>query len=304
MNNENNENNKNNTSNSNTINTSANTSNTNANTNTTTTNTTTNETIEDRTTSAQEAFASGDVAHSKHVHDTQYEKHSTSSGKYLKSAVYGGLDGIITTFAVVAGVAGASLSSGVVLILGFANLIADGLSMSIGDYLSTKSEQEYNRLERQRESWEMQNYPEGEIREVKEIYEDKGMTPEDAELVVGTMAKYEDLFIDVMMVEELGIIEDNESPVKNAVVTFLSFLVFGFIPLLATVLAYFIPGLKPYAFVVSSVMTGVTLFILGAAKSKVSGVNWFRSGLEMLIVGGLAATAAYLIGYFLGGLGA
>ena len=76
--------------------------------------------------------------------------------------MYGGLDGIITTFAVVAGVAGASLSSGVVLILGFANLIADGLSMAIGDYLSTKAENEYNKAERAREKWEVENYPEGE----------------------------------------------------------------------------------------------------------------------------------------------
>ncbi len=268
---------------------------------------------------AQAAFKAGDTSHSKKVHDAQhdakhdtqvakhdaqYEQHNTGSGKYLKSMVYGGLDGIITTFAVVAGVAGASLTSGIVLILGFANLIADGLSMAIGDYLSTKSEQEYNRLERQRETWEMEHYPEGEIQEIVDLYEAKGMSPTDAHLVANTMAKYDELFIDVMMVEELGIIEDNESPVKNALVTFASFFVFGFIPLLATVLAQFIPALASNAFIVSSVLTGVTLFILGATKSKVTGANWLRSGLEMLIVGGLAAAAAYLIGYLLGGFGA
>ena len=88
--------------------------------------------------------------------------------------MYGGLDGIITTFAVVAGVAGASLSAGVVLILGFANLIADGISMAIGDYLSSKSEREYEAAERKREAWEVEHYPEGEKKELVELYEAQG----------------------------------------------------------------------------------------------------------------------------------
>ena len=87
------------------------------------------------------------------------DEHHHSSGKYLKSLVYGGLDGIITTFAVVAGVAGAALSSGVLLILGLANLIADGISMAIGDYLSSKAEKDFYSTEKERESWEAKNYP-------------------------------------------------------------------------------------------------------------------------------------------------
>ena len=76
------------------------------------------------------------------------ELHSTSGGKYLKSWIYGGLDGVVTTFAVVAGVVGANLSSAIILILGFANLIADGISMAVGDYLSTKSQGEYYKAEK------------------------------------------------------------------------------------------------------------------------------------------------------------
>jgi VIT1/CCC1 family predicted Fe2+/Mn2+ transporter len=84
-------------------------------------------------------------------------------GQYIKSITYGGVDGIITTFSVVAGTTGAGLSSGIVIILGIANLVADGISMGVGDYLSSKAELEYAISERKRESWEMDNYPEGSL---------------------------------------------------------------------------------------------------------------------------------------------
>lgn len=96
--------------------------------------------------------------HTKLNHE---ESHSTAGG-YVKSAVYGGMDGLITTYSVVAGVAGSGLSPYVVIALGVANLIADGLSMSLGDYIGTKSEQEFARLERKREKWEVENNPQGE----------------------------------------------------------------------------------------------------------------------------------------------
>ncbi len=229
------------------------------------------------------------------------ENHS-AQGQYIKSAVYGGLDGIITTFAVVAGVAGAELAAGVVLILGFANLIADGLSMAIGDFLSTKSENEYHKAERERESWEIENYPEGEKKELVELYTDKGMTKKDAETIVSLISKNKSTWVDIMMVEELGIIESTESPLKNAVVTFISFAVFGLIPILAYVLAYPIAFFRENTFAVAIALTLLTLFTLGAVKVKVTGKNFFKSGLETVSVGGLAAFAAYLVGHLLRGL--
>jgi VIT1/CCC1 family predicted Fe2+/Mn2+ transporter len=216
--------------------------------------------------------------------------------------IYGGLDGIITTFAVVAGVAGAALTGGIVLILGFANLIADGMSMAIGDYLSTKAEREYNEKERERETWEVEHYPEGEKLEMIELYMAKGMSEEDARSMTDILARNKKAWIDVMMVEELGIVQEDESPVKNALVTFFSFFIFGFIPLAAYVASSFIPGIKSISFLLACIMTGITLFILGALKVRVTGRNWLASGLEMLVVGGLAAASAYLIGHLLSGL--
>lgn len=253
---------------------------------------------------AREAYDRLDAQASREAHETSAaEPHRQAQGRYIKSLVYGGLDGIVTTFAVVAGVAGASLSSGIVLILGFANVIADGLSMAIGDYLSTKAENEYNQAERQRELWEVENYAEGEKREMIEIYEAKGLNRGDAALVVDIISKNKKAWVDIMMVEELGIVESDESAVGNAVATFLSFAVFGFVPLLAYVVGYCVPLLKAHLFVIACLLTAATLFALGAAKVRITGRAWWKSGLETFVVGGLAAAAAYGIGYALSGLG-
>ncbi|MCX7031729.1 MAG: VIT1/CCC1 transporter family protein [Spirochaetes bacterium] len=256
---------------------------------------------------AREAWLRRDPAASRFAHSAAAtpaaagERHM-SAGKYIKSVVYGGLDGIVTTFAVVAGVNGASLSAGVVLILGFANLVADGLSMAIGDYLSSKSEQEYRKAERAREAWEVEHYPEGEKKELRELYEAKGISGPDARQMVETVSRHPKAWVDIMMVEELGIVPDEESPLKNALITFVSFSVFGFVPLIATILARFVPFLARNSFPVSAGMVAVTLFSLGAVKTKITGRPWLGSGLETLVVGGITAAAAWGVGKLLSGL--
>jgi VIT1/CCC1 family predicted Fe2+/Mn2+ transporter len=254
---------------------------------------------------AKEAYKEKDVEKSIQAHDSKSAEQHKGEGKYIKSIIYGGLDGIITTFAVVAGVTGAALSAGIVLVLGMANLIADGLSMGIGDYLSTKAEKEYQEDERRREEWEIKNYPEGEKKEMIEIYKEKGVSPEDAETIVSILSKNEEAFVSIMVVEELGILESDDSSVNNAIATFASFAVFGAIPLSAYILSLFVPILaanSSLTFLVACIMTGLTLFALGALKVKVTGKKWLVSGMEMLIVGGLAAIAAFGIGALLAGL--
>ena len=257
---------------------------------------------------AKEAFRNRDIEASVAAHSpgaraaAAAERHTQAQGRYIKSVVYGGLDGIITTFAVVAGVAGAALSAGIVLILGFANLIADGISMAIGDYLSSKSEREYQNAERTREAWEVEHYPEGEKKELVEIYEAKGIPAKDAEAMVSILAKNPKAWVDIMMVEELGIVGSDESPFANAVATFFSFAVFGFVPLLTYVVATFVPFLHANSFLIAALLTGATLFALGAVKVRITGKNWFLSGLETFVIGGITAAAAYGVGVLLGGL--
>lgn len=226
------------------------------------------------------------------------EKHNRTQGKYIKNIIYGGLDGTITTFAAVAGVAGASLKPEIVLIMGFANLIADGLSMAIGDYLSTKAEIAYSHAEWEREAWEVDNYPEGEKKELIELYVAKGMEQKDAETVTEIISKNKKTWVDIMMVEELGIMHTDESPMKNALITFCSFSFFGFLPVIAYIALQFLPGMS-HPFFIAAIITGLTLFALGALKVRVTGQNWFLSGLEMFLVGGVAAASAYGVGAFL-----
>lgn len=230
------------------------------------------------------------------------EKHKTGRGQYIKSFVYGGLDGIVTTFAVVAGVTGANLSAGVVLILGVASLIADGISMAFGDYLSTKAEKEYMTAERVREIWETRNYPDGEKREMIELYIEKGIPEKDAKTAVEALSKHEKPWVDIMMAEELGLVENYASPIKNALVTFASFIFFGSIPVLIYVVARFIPFFAARTFATACILTGITLFFLGTLKVYFTRQHWHRAGLEMLLLGGFAAIAAYLVGVLLGGL--
>ncbi len=254
---------------------------------------------------ARDAFRTKDVSASIAAHAGMgKKKHEETHGnaKYLKSVVYGGLDGIITTFAVVAGATGASFSTTVLLVLGFANLFADGISMAFGDYLSTKAEREYHGAEREREEWEVDNHLQGEKREMIEIYIGRGLSRGDAERVVDIISKKKKTFVDIMMLEELGIVEDDESPLNNAVATFVSFAVFGVIPLLTYVLGTFSGFAAANQFVMASVLTGLALFTLGALKVQVTRRNILVSGLEMLLLGGIAAAVAYGIGYFLAGV--
>ncbi len=230
------------------------------------------------------------------------DENRTMQGSLVKSFVYGGLDGIVTTFAVVAGVAGADLVTGVVFILGVANLIADGISMAFGDYLSTKAENEYIEAERNRKTLEYDKAPSGEKKDMVDVYMEKGVPESEAKTVVDILSKYEKPWVDIIMVEQLGLIENDESPVKNALVTFGSFVIFGSIPVIVYIAARFIPFFALHTFTVAAVCTGITLFMLGALKVFFTRQRWYYAGLEMLFLGGLAALSAYIVGVWLGSL--
>ena len=222
--------------------------------------------------------------------------------KYLPDFVYGGIDGSVTTFAIVAGVTGASLSPTIVLILGFANLFADGFSMAISNYLSTKSRKEYAEKIRKSEEHSVINIPEEETQEIREIFSEKGFSGKQLDDAVEIITSNQDIWIDTMMKDEFGIFEDHTSPLKSAIVTFISFNLIGFIPLLAYVLSYFSDSFKSNTFTLSIVLTSIAFFIVGTVKGRVVGRRWLFSGFETLLIGGAAAVIAYYVGYLLRGL--
>ncbi len=226
-------------------------------------------------------------------------EHHQKSGEFIKSVVLGGLDGIVTTFAVVSGATGGGLGIDVILVLGFSNILADALSMGVGDALSSKAEQEYILAEKDRETWEMENYPEGEIQEMIEIFTKKGMSKEDAEMVMQKYAEYPDLFVEFMMNFELDlrIPTQNDNPWKHGLVTFCSFIFFGLFPLLGYAFLYNTSINERDLFIISCNVSSIMFFILGATKTKFSKKEWYYGGMEILFMGSCTAAVSYLIGF-------
>ena len=227
--------------------------------------------------------------------------HQSFGGRYIKDIVYGANDGIITTFAVVSGVAGAALSIKTVLILGFANLIADGISMGASNYLGSRSKEHYYKREKEMERWEVDNLPEDEREEIRRIYAKKGFAGEDLDRAVAIITSDKNRWVDVMMKEELGLIQEPSCQAwKSGVATFIAFVIAGFMPLVSYLFVGRLDGVSPFA--LSIIITGVSLFAVGSARSFITKHSWWRSGLEMFIVGLLAASAAYGVGAFLKGV--
>lgn len=218
--------------------------------------------------------------------------------EYLGEFVYGGIDGSITTFAVVAGAVGAGLDSSVIIILGFANLFADGFAMSIGAYLAAKSEKENFEKHQKIEYWEVDNIPEKEIEEVREIYSEKGFEGELLNKVVEVITADKDRWVDVMMKDELGMIQTDKSPFKIGLITLTSFIFLGFIPLLIYVADYFMEFGFNLMFV-SSLLTLFAFALIGYLKGVVNKTNKLKSVLTTVGMGVCAALVAYFVGDFL-----
>ncbi len=224
---------------------------------------------------------------------------SGPGNSYLKDFIYGSIDGIITTFAIVSGVIGAELSSGVIIILGLANLLADGFSMGISNYLGTKSENELLEKAKEEELNHIEHYPEGEKEEIRQIFARKGFVGEELENAVETITSDVNRWVETMLQDELGYSLNSKSALKSGLATFIAFILIGFIPLASFVINWLIPGTLENPFLISSVFTGLAFFLVGAYKTKFVGKNWYLNGLETLIIGGIAAFIAYYIGSLL-----
>jgi VIT1/CCC1 family predicted Fe2+/Mn2+ transporter len=223
------------------------------------------------------------------------ERISSVRHNYIRDWIYGGIDGAVTTFAVVSGVAGAELAPVIVLILGFANLVADGFSMAASNFLGTRAEQEdYARL-KEIEYRHIRVHPEGEREEVRQIYRDKGFTGDELEKAVELITSDKDRWVQTMLTEEYGLPTEIRSAWRAAFATFTAFVICGLVPLVP-----YLFGIKN-SFYVSSALTGATFFIIGSVKSRWSTASWLRSGMETFLVGALAAILAYAVGVLLKG---
>lgn len=228
-----------------------------------------------------------------HLH--QESRYFKKLQDYLREIVYGGIDGAVTTFAVVAGGFGADLDTGIIIILGFANLFADGFSMSVGAYLSAKSDKENYKKHESIEYWEIENLPEVEQEEIRDIYKAKGFKGELLEKVVDQITSNKDVWVAEMMKDELNLMEETKSPFKIGVATFVSFLIVGFIPLLVYLWTFFYSS-DINIFFWTCVLTGLAFLLIGALKSIVNQTSALKSIAETVALGLLAAIVAYYVG--------
>ncbi len=231
------------------------------------------------------------LEHSHTREEIQARLAEDTRGNYLRDWIYGGIDGTITTFAIVAGVVGADMPGSVVLVLGLANLIADGFAMGAGNYSGTKAEvDDYQRLlaiERKHIAVD----PAGEREEIRQIFARKGFSGDELERIVEVITADEDRWATTMAVEEYGLSPAVKSPIQAALSTAAAFVLCGLVPLVSYLLAYCLAWCV--------VATGVVFFAIGAAKSKWSLSGWARSGLETLLIGMSAAGLSFIIGYAL-----
>ena len=214
---------------------------------------------------------------------------------YLGEFVYGGIDGAVTTFAVVAGAVGAGFDSSIILILGFANLFADGFAMSVGAYLSTKSEKDNYQKHKRIEYWEVDNLPEIEKEEIREIYRNKGFEGALLEEVVEVITSDRERWVETMMKDELEMIEESKSPVMMGAVTYFSFVIVGIIPLIIYVVNY-LYEFPSNSFLWSCIFTGIAFIFIGFLKTYVTETSKWRGILETLVLGALAALVSYFVG--------
>lgn len=221
---------------------------------------------------------------------------------YLRDFVYGAVDGVVTTFAVVSGVAGAGLSSGVVIVLGASNLVADGFSMAVSNFLGTRAERQLVDRARRIEEDHVNAYPEGEREEIRQIFRAKGLSGKELEHLVNVLTSDRRRWIDTMIQEEYGLSLEGAAPWRAAAVTFGAFVLLGALPLIPFIISFFSAGRPIEAFLTSSLITGVAFFLVGAVKGRFVVQDWFRSGAETFIVGGAAAALAYLVGAALRGV--
>ena len=208
---------------------------------------------------------------------------------YLGDGVLGAIDGTVTTFAIVAGTSGAGLGGGVALVLGLANVFADGFSMAVGNFMKARADREIVNRARRIEEHHVEVHPEGEREEIRQIFSRKGFSGEALDTAVEVITDDRKRWIDTMITEELGLPLETPDPMRAAWTTFIAFVVAGLVPLV------------PIAFTVgffwiSSALAAVTFLVIGVVNGWVTRRPRGRAALESLLVGGGAAVVAYGIG--------
>jgi VIT1/CCC1 family predicted Fe2+/Mn2+ transporter len=224
-------------------------------------------------------------------------EHRDVTGGWLRPAVFGAMDGLVSNFALIAGVAGGRVEHKVIVLTGLAGLAAGAFSMAAGEYISVASQSELAQAEIETERQELRRSPEAEQRELAQLYEARGLEPDLAREVARQLSRDPEEALGVHAREELGVDPDDlPSPTLAAGSSFLSFAVGALLPVLPYLLGA--TNLWPAALV-----AGVGLFAAGALVSRVTARSWWFGGLRQLVLGGAAAGITFVVGSLIGGSG-
>ncbi|GAA3409642.1 VIT1/CCC1 transporter family protein [Streptosporangium vulgare] len=224
-----------------------------------------------------------------------HHRHRDVNGGWLRPSVFGAMDGLVSNFALIAGVAGGAASTGVILLAGIAGLAAGAFSMAGGEYVSVASQRELALAEIDVERRELERHPEAELEELAKLYEERGVDPAVAAEVARQISLDPERALEVHTEAELGVtFRDLPSPRIAAVSSFLSFAVGALLPLLPYLLGV-------TSLTASAVISCLALFGAGALVSRVTARSWWYSGLRQLVVGAVAAGLTFALGTFLGG---
>ena len=226
----------------------------------------------------------------------QVERRQGISRSNIRDTILGFQDGVVNTLGLVLGVASAVQSTKIVIISGLVTTFAESISMAAVAYTSTKAAHEFYISQLEREKKEIKEIPHMEVQEIENIYYKKGFRGKQLNDIVKKITSNKKLWLETMMAEELKLLpEDYEKPLKSSFVVGLSAVVGSLVP----VLPFFVLPVR-LGMAYALIMSVLVLFIVGAVKAKVTIGNWKRSGLEMAIVGTLAALVGYFVGSLLG----
>ncbi|WP_299594147.1 VIT1/CCC1 transporter family protein [uncultured Microbulbifer sp.] len=218
---------------------------------------------------------------------------------HLSDAVLGAIDGCITTFAIVSGAFGAGFSPVVVLVMGVANLLADGVSMAVSNFEAVNAQKSEVEHARRTEEQHIRLVPEGEVEEIRQIFARKGFSGESLENIVSTVTANRTLWIETMLREEYGLSDIPPNPLASAGWTFVSFVAVGMVPLLP----FLFRGLSmPRQFLISTLLAGLVFFLIGLVKGWVHSSSLLRAGMRTFALGIFAAAVAYFVGKLLGAM--
>jgi VIT1/CCC1 family predicted Fe2+/Mn2+ transporter len=215
--------------------------------------------------------------------------------QFVSDTVLGGIDGCVTSFAVVCGAVGAGFSTTVALILGLANLVADGFSMAVSNYQAEKAREAHRKQARAEEDRHIDSVPEGEREEVRQIFASKGFAGETLDRVVEVITSDREVWLKTMLSEEHGISHEESYPIRSALMTFAGFAFGGIVPLMPLFTAMSVQS----QFWFSASLAGVTFFAIGSLRSMAFKQPILRSALSTLLSGTTAAGLAYATGYAL-----